>query len=63
MQTIKLRQTTENKEGPCKSKNDTKGVPWVSKSDAKWSWPSFNTWRIGIEDMLDMRVSKLLQKW
>jgi len=35
MQTIKLRQTTENNERPFMSKSDAKGVPWVSKIDAK----------------------------
>ncbi len=35
MQTIKLRQTTENNERPFMSKSDAKGVPWASKIDAK----------------------------
>ncbi len=35
MQTIKLRQTTENNGGPCILKNDAKGVPWASKSNGK----------------------------
>ncbi len=35
MQTIKLRQTTENNGGPFTSKSDAKGVLWASKSDAK----------------------------
>ncbi len=35
MQTIKLRQTTENNGGPFTSKSDAKGVLWESKSDAK----------------------------
>ncbi len=53
MHTIKLRQTTENNGGPCMSKNDAKGVPWASKSDAKWSWPSLIMWRVGSENLLD----------
>ncbi len=35
MQTIKLRQTTENNGGPFTSKSDAKGIPWVSKSKNK----------------------------
>ncbi len=49
MQTIKLRQTTENNGRPCTSKNDAKGVSWASKSDAKGSWPWVNMWRVGSE--------------
>ncbi len=35
MQTIKLRQITENQGGPLASKSDAKGVSWASKSYAK----------------------------
>ncbi len=52
MQTIKLRQTTENNGGPCTMKSDAKGVPWVSESDVKGSWPSVNMWRVGSENVL-----------
>ncbi len=32
--------------------NYAKGVPSASKSDAKWSWPSGNMWRVGSETVL-----------
>ncbi len=62
MQTIKLRQTTENNGGCCTSngapkrypsasKNDAKEVPWASKSDANEPWPSINMWRVGSENV------------
>ncbi len=35
IQTIKIRQTTENNGGPFMSKSDAKGVPWALKSYAK----------------------------
>ncbi len=56
MQTIKLRQTTENNGGPCTSKNYAKGVPWASKGDAKGSWPSVNMWRVGSENELALFI-------
>ncbi len=51
IQTIKLRQTTENNGGPCMSKSDAKRVPWALKSEAKGSWPSVNMWRVGSENV------------
>ncbi len=57
-----LRQTTENNRGPCNSKNDAKGAPWASKSDAKWSWPSFNMWRVGSENVLNQHI-RMISEW
>ncbi len=53
MQTIKLRQTTENNGGPCILKNDAKGVPWASKSELGMGtcW-EFKNWISLINEMI-----------
>ncbi len=62
MQTIKLRQTTENNGGPFTSKSDAKWVHWASKSDVKWSWPSFNMWWVGGENGLFVHIMAVVTK-